>query len=186
MTITGTVDQIFSRFYYKEGKKINYYELLVSYNFYNGINQILLLTKDFDQRSWTKDQLYSFEFNSATKFVNGKLITDFYLQSFKKKTTTSEHSLIVIRTYFEKKSIEVLLKQTVKGRVKVFARFTSIDKNEPDLYCYYWEDNHFLKDIEEVSKIQLNCRSLPYRDKYISNIEVWRTIKNDDFLGSIL
>lgn len=186
MTITGTVDQIFSRFYHKEGKKINYYELLVSYNFYNGVNQILILAKDFDKLSWTKEQLYRFEFDTATKFVNGKLITDFYLQSNVKITATSEHSLIVIRTYFEKKTHEILQKQTVKGRVKVFARFISIDKNEPDLYCYYWEDNHFLQDIKEVSKIQLNCRSLPYRDKYISNVEVWRTIKNDDFLGSIL
>ena len=50
MTITGTINQVFPRFYYKEGKKINYYEILVSYNFYNGVNEILLLAKDFDKR----------------------------------------------------------------------------------------------------------------------------------------
>src|SRR5690554_5822880 len=85
MTITGTIDQVFPRFYYKEGKKINYYELLVSYNFYNGVNQILLLAKDFDKRDLNNTgQLCTFKFDAATKFVNGKLITDFYLQSYKK------------------------------------------------------------------------------------------------------
>lgn len=187
MTITGTIDEVFSRFYYKEGKKINYYELLVSYNFYNGVNQILLLAKDFDKRNLNnKDQLYVFEFDTATKFVHGKLITDFYLQSYKKIDSNTEHPLIVIRTYFEKSKLEVLQKQNVKGRVKVFARFTSIHKDEPDLFCYFWEDNHFLVDINKVAKIQLNCRSLPYKDKYISNVEVWRTMENDNFLGSII
>ena len=94
--------------------------------------------------------------------------------------------MIVIRTYFEKSKLEVLQKQNVKGRVKVFARFTSIYKDEPDLFCYFWEDNHFLVDINKVAKIQLNCRSLPYKDKYISNVEVWRTMENDNFLGSII
>ena|SRR5690554_1659724 len=187
MTITGTIDQVFPRFYYKEGKKINYYELLVSYNFYNGVNQILLLAKDFDKRSLKDDtQMYVFEFNAATKYVNGKLTTDFYLQSYKKMVSETGNPLIVVRTYFEKDKFEVLRKQEVKVRTKVFARFTSIYKDESDLFCYFWEDNHFLVDINKVTKIQLNCRSLPYKDKYISNIEVWRTMENDNFLGSIL
>ncbi|WKW46529.1 hypothetical protein P3875_00165 [Myroides sp. JBRI-B21084] len=187
MIITGTIDQVFPRFYYKDGKKINYYELLVSYNFYNGINQILLLAKDFDHRnSNNKEQLYSFNFDIASKYVNGKLTTDFYLQSYKKIANDSENKLIVIRTYFEKIDFEVLKKEEVKNRKKVFGKFTSIHKNQPALYCYFWEDNHFLVDINKVSKIQLNCRSLPYKDKYISNVEVWRTMENDNFLGSII
>lgn len=187
MIITGTIDQVFPRFYYKEGKKINYYELLVSYNFYNGMNQILLLAKDFDRRHLNdKEKMYAFEFNAATKFVNGKLTTDFYLQSYKPIAQKDGNSLIVVRTYFEKDKFEVLQKQEVKGRTKVFGKFTPKNKKEGDLYCYFWEDNHFLVDMNKVSKIQLNCRSLPYKDKYISNIEVWRTMENDHFLGSIL
>ena len=156
MIITGRIDQISPRFYYKEGKKINYFELLVSYNFYKGINQILLLAKDF------------------------------YLHSYKQLPKSEENPLIVVRTYFEKDQFEVLDKQVVKGRTKIFARFTPKNKRENDLYCYFWEDNHFLVDLNKVSKIQLNCRSLPYKDKFISNIEVWRTMENDNFLGSIL
>lgn len=187
MTITGTIDQVFSRFYYKEGKKINYYELLVSYNFYNGMNQILLLARDFDKRDLNnEEQLYTFDFDIATKFVNDKLTTDFYLQGYKKIDSGIENPLIIIRTYFEKKSFEVLKKQEVKNRVKTFGKFTSIHRNEAPLYCYFWEDNHFLIDINKVAKIQLNCRSLPYKDKYISNVEVWRTMENDNFIGSIL
>lgn len=187
MTITGTINEVFPKFYYKEGKKINYYELLVTYNFYNGENQILLLAKDFDKRNLAdRSQLFLFEFDTATKFVNGKLMTDFYLQSYKKIDSKAENPLIVVRTYFEKDKMEVLQKQQVKGRVKVFAKFTSRNKRQPDLYCYFWEDNHFLVDLNEVQKIQLNCRSLPYKDKFISNVEVWRTMKNDNFLGSIL
>lgn len=187
MTITGTINQVFPRFYYKEGKKINYYELLVSYNFYNGVNEILLLAKDFDKRDLNnKEQLFVFEFDIASKFVNDKLMTDFYLQSYKKVSNQNENPLIVIRTYFEKSGFEVLNKQEVKKRVKVFGKFTSIYRNQPPLFCYFWEDNHFLVDINKVSKIQLNCRSLPYKDKYISNVEVWRTMENDNFIGSIL
>lgn len=187
MIITGTISEVFPRFYYKEGKKINYYEILVSYNFYNGVNQILLLAKDFDKRDLSnKDQLFSFTFDIATKYVNDKLTTDFYLQSYKKVGTQGENALIVIRTYFEKTSFEVLKKQEVKNRVKVFGKFTSIHRNQPPLFCYFWEDNHFLVDINSITKIQLNCRSLPYKDKYISNVEVWRTMENDNFLGSIL
>lgn len=187
MTITGTIDQVFPRFYYREGKKINYYEVLVSYNFYNGVNQILLLAKDFDKRDiHNKEQLFVFEFDIATKYIDNRLTTDFYLQSYKKINPTQGASLIVIRTYFEKDSFEVLQKQKVKKRVKVFGKFTSIHKNEAPLYCYFWEDNHFLVDLNNVSKIQLNCRSLPYKDKYISNVEVWRTMENDNFIGSIL
>lgn len=187
MIITGTIDEVFSRFYYKEGKKINYYELLVSYNFYNGVNQILLLAKDFDKRDLNdKEQLFVFDFEAATKFVNGRLTTDFYIQSYKPLHQKEGSSLIVVRTYFEKDTFEVLQKQEVKGRTKIFGKFTSKNRRESDLYCYFWEDNHFLTDLNKVSKIQLNCRSLPYKDKYISNIEVWRTIKNDDFIGSIL
>ena len=187
MTITGTIDQVFPRFYYREGKKINYYEVLVSYNFYNGINQILLLAKDFNKHDVNnKEQLFVFDFDIATKFVNAKLTTDFYLQSYKKINNSVENPLIVIRTYFEKDQFEVLQKQKVKNRVKVFGKFTSIHKNEPPLYCYFWEDNHFLVDLNTVTKIQLNCRSLPYKDKFISNVEVWRTMENDNFLGSIM
>lgn len=187
MIITGTIDQVSPRFYYKEGKKINYFELLVSYNFYKGMNQILLLAKDFDKRDLNnKEQLFVFDFDAATKFINNKLTTDFYLHSYKKLPKSEDNPLIVVRTYFEKDKFEVLQKQIVKGRTKVFARFTPINKRENDLYCYFWEDNHFLIDINKVSKIQLNCRSLPYKDKYISNIEVWRTMENDNFLGSIL
>jgi|SRR5690606_14997970 len=187
MIITGTIDQVFPRFYYRDGKKINYHEILVSYNFYNNVNQILLLAKDFDKRDLSnKDQLFAFTFDIATKYVNGKLTTDFYLQSYKKIEFNDSVSLIVIRTYFEKSDFEVLQKQTVKDRIKVFARFTSIHKNQPDLYCYFCEDNHFLIDLNKVTKIQLNCRSLPYKDKFISNIEVWRTMENDNYLGSIL
>ena len=187
MTITGTIDQVFPRFYYREGKKINYYEVLVSYNFYNGVNQILLLAKDFDKRDMhNKEQLFVFEFDIATKYIDNRLTTDFYLQSYKKINPTQGASLIVIRTYFEKDSFEVLGKQVIKGRTKVFARFTPKNKNDNDLYCYFWEDNHFLVDINKVTKIQLNCRSLPYKDKYISNVEVWRTMENDNFIGSIL
>ncbi|KAA5538400.1 hypothetical protein [Paenimyroides baculatum] len=187
MTITGTINQVFPRFYYKEGKKINYYEILVSYNFYNGVNEILLLAKDFDKRDLNNnEQLFVFEFDIASKFVNEKLMTDFYLQSYKKMDNKSENSLIIIRTYYEKNTFEVLKKQEVKNRVKVFGKFTSIHRNQPPLFCYFWEDNHFLTDINKVSKIQLNCRSLPYKDKYISNVEVWRTMENDNFIGSIL
>lgn len=187
MTITGTIDQVFSRFYYREGKKINYFEVLVSYNFYNGVNQILLLAKDFDKRdTHNQEQLFVFEFDIATKYIDNRLTTDFYLQSYKKINQTQGASLIVIRTYFEKDSFEVLQKQKVKNRMKVFGKFTSIYKNEAPLYCYFWEDNHFLVDLNKVSKIQLNCRSLPYKDKFISNVEVWRTMGKEDFIGSIL
>ena len=100
MTITGTINQVFPRFYYKEGKKINYYEILVSYNFYNGVNEILLLAKDFDKRDLNNnEQLFVFEFDIASKFVNEKLMTDFYLQSYKKIDSKSENPLIIIRTY---------------------------------------------------------------------------------------
>lgn len=187
MIITGTIDQVQTRSYYRNDKKINYYEILVSYNFYNGVNQILLLAKDFDKRDLNnKEQLFVFDFDTATKFVNDKLTTDFYLHSYKPVSEKSKSPLIVVRTYFEKDSFEVLKKQEIKGRVKVFGRFTPKNKRENDLYCYFWEDNHFLVDINKVSKIQLNCRSLPYKDKFISNIEVWRTMENDNFLGSIL
>lgn len=188
MIITGTIDAIWHKSYYRNDKKINYYEILVSYSFYNGMNQILLLAKDFDKHTAlsNKEQLYTFDFDAATKFVNGKLMTDFYLQSYKALDTREEHPLIVVRTYFEKDQFEVLQKQEVKGRVKIFGKFTAKDAKNPPLYCYFWEDNHFLVDLHKVSKIQLNCRSLPYRDKYISNIEVWRTMDNDNFIGSIL
>src|SRR5690606_30714856 len=110
MTITGTIDQVFPRFYYREGKKINYYEVLVSYNFYNGVNQILLLAKDFDKRDiHNKEQLFVFEFDIATKYIDNRLTTDFYLQSYKKINPTQGASLIVIRTYFEKDSFELLV-----------------------------------------------------------------------------
>ena len=187
MTITGTIDQVFSRFYYRDGKKINYFEILVSYNFYNGINQILLLAKDFNKSDLNNnEQMFVFDFDIATKYINNKLTTDFYLQSYKKVENKKGASLIVIRTYFEKDSFEVLQKQKVKNRVKVFGKFTSVHKNDLPLYCYFWEDNHFLVDINKVTKIQLNCRSLPYKDKFISNVEVWRTMEKDNFLGSIL
>lgn len=187
MIITGKIDQVQHRSYYRNDKKINYYELLVCYNFYNGVNQIVLLAKDFDKKHLSNaDQLFAFEFDAATKYLNGKLITDFYLQSYKIIDKSTSNTLVVVRTYFEKDTFEVLKKETVKGRVKVFARFTPVDKKEADLYCYFWEDNHFLVDLNNVSKIQLNCRSLPYKDKFISNIEVWRTFENDNFIGSIL
>ena len=187
MIITGTIDQIQNKSYYRDNKKINYYEVLVSYNFYNGVNQILLLAKEFDKRALNnKEQLYTFEFDAATKFINGKLTTDFYLQSYKRLDPKEEHPLIVVRTYFEKDTFEVLQKQEVKGRVKIFGKFTAKNPKNPPLYCYFWEDNHFLIDLNKVTKIQLNCRSLPYKDKFISNIEVWRTMENDNFIGSIL
>lgn len=187
MIITGTIDQVQHKSYYRNDKKINYYELLVSYNFYNGVNQILLLAKDFDKKYLhAKDQLFSFEFDAATKFINGKLTTDFYLHSYKALQKKEGPSLVVVRTYFEKEKMEVLQKQEVKGRTKVFAKFTSKNPNVPDLYCYFWEDNHFLVDLNNVSKIQLNCRSLPYKDKFISNVEVWRTMENENFIGSII
>lgn len=187
MIITGTITQVYPKFYYREGKKINYFEVLVSYNFYNGVNQILLLAKDFDKRdTQDKEQLFVFEFDIATKYIHNRLTTDFYLQSYKKINQSQGASLIVIRTYFEKDSFEVLQKQKVKNRVKVFSKFNSIDRNQPPLYCYFWEDNHFLVDLNKVSKIQLNCRSLPYKDKFISNVEVWRTMEKEDFIGSII
>lgn len=187
MIITGTIDHVQHRSYYRNDKKINYYEVLVSYNFYNGVNQILLLAKDFDKRYVSsKDQLFVFDFDAATKFINGKLTTDFYLHECKPLTKKDGNSLVVVRTYFEKDKFEVLQKQDVKGRTKIFAKFTSKDPNQPPLHCYFWEDNHFLVDLNKVNKIQLNCRSLPYKDKFISNIEIWRTMDNDNFIGSIL
>jgi len=187
MIITGTIDQVQTRFYYRNDKKINYYEILVSYNFYNGVNQILLLAKDFDKRDLNnKEQLFVFDFDAATKFVNDKLTTDFYLQGYKPIPKKEGNSLVVVRTYFEKDKLEVLGKQVVKGRTKVFAKFTPKNKQDNDLYCYFWEDNHFLVDLNKVTKIQLNCRSLPYKDKFISNVEVWRTMEKEDFIGSIL
>lgn len=187
MIITGKINQVQHRSYYRNDKKINYFEILVSYNFYNGVNQILLLAKDFDKEHLSNtDQLFAFEFDAATKYLNGKLITDFYLQSYKKIDNSASNTLVVVRTYFEKDTFEVLKKEKVKGRVKVFARFTPVDKKGSDLYCYFWEDNHFLVDLNNVSKIQLNCRSLPYKDKFISNVEVWRTMENENFIGSII
>lgn len=187
MIITGTIDQVQNRSYYRNDKKINYYEILVSYNFYNGVNQILLLAKDFDKKHLAqKEQLFVFEFDAATKFINGKLMTDFYLHSYKPIQKKDGNALVVVRTYFEKEKFEVLQKQEVKDRTKVFAKFTSKNPNEPALYCYFWEDNHFLVDLNKTTKIQLNCRSLPYKDKYISNVEVWRTMENENFIGSII
>lgn len=186
MIITGTIKKITHKAYYRENKKINYYEILVAYNFYNNINYILLLSKDIIRYDNSKDKNFVFEFEPATKYINNKFTTDFYLKSYKELKTENEKKLVVVNTYYEKKSFEVLHKQEVKGRIKVFAKFTSIYPEVPPLYCYFWEDNYFLADLKNVEKIQLNCKSLPYKDKYISNIEVWRTLKKNNFIGSIL
>ncbi|WP_372473560.1 hypothetical protein AB4865_12090 [Capnocytophaga sp. ARDL2] len=186
MIITGTIEKITHKAYYRDDKKINYYEVLVVYNFYNNINHILLLSKDIIKWDKSKDKLFVFEFEPATKYVNQKLTTDFYLKSYKEVQSKSGKTLTVVTTYYEKKSFEVLHKQEVKGRVKVFGKFISIYPDVAPLYCYFWEDNYFLVDLNKVEKIQLNCKSLPYKDKYISNIEVWRTLKKDNFIGSIL
>src|SRR5690606_15248373 len=113
MIITGKIDQVQHRSYYRNDKKINYYELLVSYNFYNGVNQIVLLAEDIDKKHRSNaDQLFAFEFDAATKYLNGNLITDFYLQSYKIIDKSTSNTLVGGRTYFEKGTFEVLKKET--------------------------------------------------------------------------
>ncbi|MDN3709153.1 hypothetical protein QW060_19080 [Myroides ceti] len=92
--------------------------------------------------------------------------------------------LTIVETHIEKKEIHILSREQVKGRTKNTVEIDTDDNKK--LHVFYWEDNHYLTEISDISTLQLNCRCLQYKNKWINNIEIWRTGMQENFIGSIL
>ncbi|MDN3709213.1 DUF3127 domain-containing protein [Myroides ceti] len=56
------------------------------------------------------------------------------------------------------------------------------------MYFIFFKTKIQLTDCEvsDISTLQLNCRCLQYKNKWINNIEIWRTGMQENFIGSIL
>lgn len=185
MRITGFIEKQTPFTYQKEGKIYRKKHLLVRYPFYNQFEKIWLTVNDQLEipANWSKQ--YVFTFDAVTKFSHPKIFTDFYLHAISNAIEIDTNSFFVIcDTDFCKDEFQVLNSEDVKGRIKK----TVVLKNKSQhvLHVYYWEDNFFLQNLEESNKVQLHCRSLPYKDKWINNIEIWRTQTNENFIGTIL
>ncbi len=185
MTITGYIEQVFPFSYEKGGKLYRKKHVLVNYPFYSQINKILFTVNDqlILPEDWT--QQYTFLFDAVTKFSHQKVFTDFYLHHINPALKVNEEAyLVVVDTKFCKQEMVLLKEEEVKGRIKNTVVLTG--ENQKLLHVFYWKDNHFLQQLDQTATVQLNCRSLEYKDRWINNIEIWRTVEHDDFMGSIV
>lgn len=185
MMVTGYIEEVFPFSYEKGGKMYHKKHVLVSYPFYSQVNKILFTVNDqlVLPQDWA--QQYTFSFDAVTKFSHQKVFTDFYLHQISPALKVNEEAyLVLIDTKFCKQDLRILKEEEVKGRVKNTAVLRG--ENEETLHVFYWKDNHFLQELDKTATVQLNCRSLQYKDRWINNIEIWRTVENDDFMGSIV
>lgn len=187
MIITGEIKEV-STTSYKIGEKIvNQQMILVEYSFYRFVTTICFSASENLQVPEIHDQLFNFDFDIRTKYVNEKLYTDFIMKEITPVSKIGESNfLIVAKTNFNTDFIEILKTEDIKGRLKHTVVLQPKEPETKKIYAYYWEDNAYLKEINEISLLQLNCKSLPYKDRWINNIEIWRTVENDNFLGSII
>lgn len=187
MIITGEIKEVKSTSYTIGEKVINQKIILVEYNFYRFVTTICFTASETFQIPEDMQQLFNFEFDIKTKYVNEKLFTDFILTDISLASQIGESNfLIVVKTNFSKQNIEILKTEEIKGRLKHTVALSPKNAESKIIYAYYWDDNSYLKDVNDIDLLQLSCKSLPYKDRWINNVEIWRTVENDNFLGSII
>ena len=187
MVITGEIKEV-SKTSFTIGEKVVVQQIIrVEYNFYRFITTICFAATENFVLPKDLNQLYNFDFDIRTKFIAGKIYTDFFLKEILPVSKIGEDNfLIVVQTNFKKENLEILKTEDVKGRIKHTVALVSENKNNKKVYAYYWEDNVHLAEINQIDLLQLSCKSLPYKDKWINNIEIWRTVTNDNYIGSII
>jgi len=187
MIITGEIKEVSATSYTKDNKVINQKLIRIEYDFYRFVTTICFVASDNFDIPEDFDQLYNFNFDVKTKYVNDKMFTDFILKKITPASQIGEDNfLVVVKTNFEISNLKILRTEQIKGRLKNIVLLKAKNETEKDIYAYYWEDNNYLKDLNKVNLLQLNCKSLPYQNRWINNVEIWRTVENDNFLGSII
>lgn len=185
MIITGYIESVTPFSYSKASKTIYKKHVLVTYPFYSLMNKILFTVSDQVQIPEDWSTAYQFNFEPVTKYLHEKIFTDFYLHEISEvQQLSAGFTLTIVETHIEKKEIHILSKEQVKGRTKNSVEIQTQDNKK--LHVFYWEDNHYLTEINNISTLQLNCRCLQYKNKWINNIEIWRTGMQENFIGSIL
>lgn len=187
MVITGEIKEV-SKTSFTIGEKIVQQKIIrVEYTFYRFVTTICFTASDDFKLPEDRNELYDFEFDIRTKYIGDKIYTDFFLKAIQPASKIGdENYLIVAKTNFKKEKIEILKSEEIKGRTKHTVALFPEDTKQRIVYGYYWEDNTHLTEINEIDLLQLNCKSLPYKNKWINNVEVWRTITNDNYIGSII
>nr|WP_297308691.1 hypothetical protein [uncultured Flavobacterium sp.] len=187
MVITGEIKEV-SKTSFTIGQKVVVQQIIrVEYNFYRFVTTICFAASEDFALPTDLNQLYNFDFDIRTKYIGDKIYTDFFLKNVLPASKIGDDNyLIVAKTNFKKERIEILKSEEIKGRTKHTVALFPDDIKQRIIYAYYWEDNSHLADINEVELLQLNCKSLPYKNKWINNVEVWRTITNDNYIGSII
>ena len=187
MIITGEIKEV-SKTSFTVGEKLVHQQLIrVEYTFYRFVTTICFAASEDFMLPEDLNPLYNFEFDIRTKYIADKIYTDFFLKEITPVSKIGDDNfLIVVKTNFKKEGMEVLKSEEIKGRIKHTVALFPEDKTNKKIFAYYWEDNAHLTEINQVDLLQLNCKSLPYKDKWINNVEVWRTVTNDNYIGSII
>lgn len=187
MVITGEIKEV-SKTSFTVGEKVVVQQIIrVEYNFYRFVTTICFAASEDFTMPEDLNQLYNFDFDIRTKYIADKIYTDFFLKAILPANKIGDANyLIVAKTNFKKQQIEILKTEEIKGRIKHTVALFPEDVKQRIVYAYYWEDNSHLTDINQVELLQLNCKSLPYKNKWINNVEVWRTVTNDNYIGSII
>ncbi len=185
MVITGYIESITPFTYEKEGRKLTKYHILVCYSFYGVIHHILFTATNQLEIPDEIEELFHFDFQPITRYIHGKVFTDFYLHNVTKAIRISDqHDFMLIETTVQKQNMHVLKTEQIKERTKVTVEIVLADGSI--LHAFYWKNNKYLDKIEGHSWLQICCKSLQYKDKWINNMEVWRAMKKNSFVGSIL
>lgn len=185
MLVTGYIEEIIPFSYENNGRMYHKKHIVINYPFYNQINKIVLtanhqlvLPDDFDQP-------FTFTFEPVTRFSHNKIFTDFYLHAIQSALKVTEEAfLTLVDTKIEAEELVVLKEEEINGRLKKTVALHTVAHKT--LHLYYWSDNAFLASMTQNSVLQINCKSLYHKNRWINNMEIWRTVHNDDFLGSII
>ena len=185
MLITGYIEEIIPFSYQNNGKTYHKNHIVISYPFYNLENKIVLTANNQIELPTNLDQQYVFSFDAVTRYAHEKLFTDFYVHKIHNALKVTEEAyLTIVDTKVRFTAIELIKEEEIKGRIKKTVVLHLEDQS--DLHVFYWEDNPYVQDIAAVNTLQLNGRSMYHKNRWINNLEIWRTIEKDDFLGSII